>query len=244
MKKYCLVTTYYCNNCGEPNKEFLKSKFNYDGELEDIYVNFSNKFLHNDFSIIPNVGITKRKDLVYGKIFLLKEYVETNILNKYEYICHIDFSDTKFNSSYLEMMKKFEATNEDIVISTEKTIWPFIDELRKWTSEPLEEKEFTYLNSGAIIAKTDFFYKILCELIDICLTQNIDFWDDQGVWQYYDLLVSKLNKDYNCEYFFSTALLDDSYYILEEKKIKTKFNTIPFLIHDNSSFSLNLINMI
>lgn len=244
MKKYCLITTYYCNGCGEPDKGFLKNKFNYDGELEDIYVNFSNEFSYNNFSIIPEVGITKRKDLVYGKIFLLKEYIEKNILGKYEYLCHIDFSDTKFNSSFLEMMKKFEDTNEDIIVSTEKPAWPYIDELRKWTTEPLEEQEFKYLNSGGIISRTEYFYDMLRKLIEICLTQQIDFWDDQGVWQYYDICISKLNKDYNCEYFFCTALLDNSYYSLDDKKIKTKFNTVPYLIHDNSSFSLNLINII
>jgi hypothetical protein len=39
-------------------------------------------------------------------------------------------------------------------------------------------------------------------------------------------------------------LLDESYYTIENKIIKTKFNTEPYLIHDNSSFSLNLIKKI
>ena len=34
------------------------------------------------------------------------------------------------------------------------------------------------------------------------------------------------------------------YSFVENKTIKTKFNTEPYLIHDNSSFSLNLIKKI
>jgi len=88
------------------------------------------------------------------------------------------------------------------------------------------------------------FYNYLVNLIDLCLNSNIDFWDDQGVWQYYNLAIKELNADKNCKYFFSTALLDESYYSIENNLIKTKFNTYPYLIHDNSSFSLNLINKI
>lgn len=242
MKKYSLITTSFCTNCAEPSKELLKHKFNYDGDIEDIFVNFSNLFSPFDFTKIPNIGISKRRDLVYGKIFRLKSFIEDNILGEYEFLCHIDYSDTKFCGSFLEMMNKFEQTNEDLIISTEKTAWPYIYEINKWSNTNLEESEFTFLNSGAVISKTENFYNTLIKLSDICLNSNIDFWDDQGVWQYYDLNISELKKDHKCEFFFSTALLDNTYYSIDNNKIKTKFNTIPYLIHDNSSFSLNLIN--
>lgn len=244
MKKYSLITTSFCSNCSEPNKTQLKNKFNYDGDENDIYVNFSNEFSPFDFTKIPNVGNSKRKDLVYGKLFLLREFIKKNILGEYEYLCHVDYSDTKFCGSFLEMMEKFSLSGNDLIISTEKNAWPYIHEINKWTNKTLEENEFTFLNSGAVISKTEIFYKILDNLINICLTINFDFWDDQGVWQYYDICVSPLNKDTNCEYFFSTALLDSTYYFIDNFKIKTKFNTIPYLIHDNSSFSLNLIKTI
>lgn len=242
MKKYSLITTSFCSNCSEPNKEHLKTKFKYDGEVDDIYVNFSNKYSPFDFTNIPNVGISKRKDLVYGKIFQLKTFIEDNILDKYEYVCHIDYSDTKFCGSFIEMMDKFSQTGKDLIISTEKSVWPYLHEINKWTDKNLEEKEFTFLNSGAVVAKTKFFYDMLITLSEICLNKNIDFWDDQGVWQYYDIIHNQLDKDTNCEYFFSTALLDNTYYSIDNGRIKTKFNTKPYLIHDNSSFSLNLIN--
>jgi hypothetical protein len=244
MKKHSVITTYYCNGCHEISQEHLKSKFNFDGDVEDIYVNFSNKFDPFNMEEIPNIGITGRKDLVYGKIFLLRKFIEENILGKYEYLTHIDFSDTKFSRSSNDMIDKFIQSGEDIVVSTEKNCWPYIHEVSKWMGEPMDEKEFFYLNSGAIISKTNTFYELIKELENICLTTNIDFWDDQGVWQYYHLKIKELNTDKNCDYFFSTAMLDDSYYTIENKKIKTKFNTEPYLIHDNSSFSLNLIKKI
>jgi len=58
------------------------------------------------------------------------------------------------------------------------------------------------------------------------------------------LKIEKLNADTNCEYFFSTSELDETYYTIENNKIKTKFETYPYLIHDNGSFNLNLISKI
>lgn len=243
MKKYALATTYYGMNCECPTNDQIKERFNYDGDINDLFINFSNKFdpwNKNDL----NVGNTGRKDLVYGKIFLLKDFIKQNILEKYEYICHIDFNDTKFSRSFISMMNEFESTNEDFIISTEKTCWPHIDIVNKWINYHIEEKEFYYVNSGAIISKTEKYYEYLVKLSDICLSSNIDFWDDQGVWQYYNLKIENLNSDKYCKYFFSTGLLDDSYYTIEDKLVKTKFGTYPYLIHDNSSFSLNLTQKI
>lgn len=79
---------------------------------------------------------------------------------------------------------------------------------------------------------------------EICLSTNIDFWDDQGVWQYYSVKENNIKKDEVSKYFFSTSELDETYYKLENKIITTKFGTEPFLIHDNSSFSLNLTKKI
>jgi hypothetical protein len=55
----------------------------------------------------------------------------------------------------------------------------------------LENKEFDFVNSGAIISKTDVFYNYLVKLTELCLENKIDFWDDQGVWQFYNLTVKK-----------------------------------------------------
>jgi hypothetical protein len=243
MKKYALATTYYCTNCSCPTKEQLKERFNYDGDLEDLYINFSNQFDPWNKDHL-NIGQSGRKDLVYGKIFLLRDFVKDNILGKYEYICHIDYSDARFARSYMEMMNEFESTNDNFIISTEKICWPYLDTVKQWIDYPIEEKEFEYINSGAIISKTEIYYDYLVKLANVCLEQNIDFWDDQGVWQYYNLKIKNFNSDKVSKYFFSTALLDESYYTLENKLVKTKFGTYPYLIHDNSSFSLNLIDKI
>lgn len=244
MKKYSLITTLYGYNIEKPSINELIAKFNYDGYVEDFYVNFSKKFSPQNFEQIPNVGMSKRKDLIYGKIFLLKKFLITNILNKYEYVCHVDFSDIKFNQSFLSMMEKFIISKMDFIISTEKNAWPYIQEMQKWVNSEINRKEFEFLNSGALISKTNLLIEYLDELEKICLNTNIDFWDDQGVWQYYDLKIENLNKDTKTEFFFSTALLDENYYEIVNNKIKTKFGYIPYILHDNSSFSLNLTQKI
>ena len=244
MNKYSLITTYYTFNSSCPSTADVKSKFNYDGDVEHLYINFSDQFdpWHKDHL---NVGESGRRDLVYGKIFLLKEFIEKYILNKYEYLCHVDFSDIKFARSFIEMMDNFKEEKQDFIISTEKICWPFLQHMQKITeNSSLQEEEFTYVNSGAIISKTDIFYNYLLQLIDLCLHSKLDFWDDQGVWQYFHIAISKLNTDNTCKYFFSTGMLDNTYYYIKNNKIFTKFNTQPYIIHDNSSFSLNLTRTI
>lgn len=243
MKKYALATTYYCKNCVCPTKEYLKTRFNYDGNAEDIHINFSNDFDPWNKEHL-NVGASGRKDLVYAKIFMLRDFIKDTILGNYEYVCHIDYSDTKFARSFIEMMNEFESTNQDFIISTEKICWPYIDTVKKWIDYPIQDIEFEYVNSGAVISRANVYYDYLTTLADLCLHSEIDFWDDQGVWQYYNVKIKNLNSDKIAKYFFSTALLDDSYYRMEGNMIVTKFGTVPYLIHDNSSFSLNLINKI
>jgi hypothetical protein len=241
MKKNALVTTFYCSNCKKPNITDIKKKFNYNGKDEDLFINFSDYFDPFNPNLIPNVGNSKRRDLIYGKIFKLRKFIEDNISGKYENLLHIDFSDTKFVRGFDELFDKFIESKKNIIISTEKNCWPYIEVVSNWVNKKLEPNEFHFLNSGAIISKTEKFLNILKKLEDLCLSKSIDFWDDQGVWQYYDLMIETLDKDLNSEYFFSTAFLDDSYYSIEKGKLKTRFNTYPFIIHDNSSFSLNLI---
>lgn len=243
MKKYCLITTYYGKDVLCPSKEETKSRFNYDADYDDLYINFNNTFDPWNKDHL-NVGKSNRKDLIYGKIFLLKDFIQNNILNKYEFICHIDYSDTKFAKSFLEMMSLFEVSGKDFIIATEKTCWPYLEVTQAWTTKKLLPAEFFYINSGCIISKTKIFIDYLNKLIDLCLNTNIDFWDDQGVWQYYNLVINKLPSDLTCKYFFCTALLDNTYYSMDHNQIKTKFNTYPYIIHDNSSFSLNLISNI
>jgi len=242
MKKYALITTFYCMGCECPQKIDARNRFNYDGSLDDIFINFSNEFDPWHFDKCENT--TGRRDLITGKLFMLRDFVKNNILNNYEYICHIDYSDTRFARSFIEMMEEFERSKQDFIISTEKICWPYFDSVKKWVNYELENKEFEFVNSGAIISKTEVFYNYLVKLTELCLENKIDFWDDQGVWQFYNLTVEKLNADKICYYFFSTALLDNTYYTIEGKKIKTKFGTYPYLVHDNSSFSLNLIDKI
>lgn len=243
MKKYCLISTFYCKDCITPSKEESILRFNYDGNKEDFFINFSNEFDPWHYEKINNI-FTKRKDLVYGKIILLKQFIEQNILGKYEYICHIDYSDTKFIRSFLEMMKNFESENLDFIISTEKNCWPYFDVVKTWVQYDIPNTEFEYVNSGAIIAKTEKFLFYLEKLSSLSLNSNINFWDDQGVWQFYNLTEEKINSDKSCKYFFSTAHLDNSYFEIKDNILTTKFGTQPYLIHDNSSFSLNLRNVI
>jgi hypothetical protein len=242
--KNAIITTYYCNGCNEPSKEECKQRFGYDINSEDFFINFSNDFDPFNYSNIPNVGITKRKDLVFGKIFRLKKFMENNILGKYDNILHIDYSDTKFARSSIQLFEDFILSGEDIIISTEKNCWPYINTVSQWFNTTLEPKEFYYVNSGAVISKVEKFYEIINKLEEICLSTNIDFWDDQGVWQFVSIKENNIKKDEESNYFFSTAELDETYYKLENRIITTKFGTQPYLIHDNSSFSLNLTKKI
>ena len=73
--KNAIISTYYCLSCQEPPKSECRTRFGYDIEDEDFYLNFSNDFNPFDFSNISDVGVSKRKDLVFGKIFRLKTFI-------------------------------------------------------------------------------------------------------------------------------------------------------------------------
>jgi hypothetical protein len=242
MKKSCLITTFYSLNKSCPSKIDLKEKFRCDCLVDDIHINYSDYFDPWNSNHLK-VGDSKRKDLVYGKIFMLRDYIKENILGKYEIICHIDYNDVKFARSFIEMIDLFDESKKMICMATEKQCWPDIEVVSQWNPIVSELDEFHHINSGCILSKTEVLLHHLEKLVEICLNKKIDFWDDQGVWQYYNSL-AKIDLDTRCEYFFCTALLDNNYFTKEGGKIKTKFGTLPYIIHDNSSFSLNLTQQI
>ena len=249
MNQYCFITTSYCCGCHEPTKEYIKNRFNIDAELTSIFVNFSNDFSPNDYTKMPFVGATKRRDLVYGKIFKLYDFIVNCVENKFEYICHFDFNDTFFCRSATEMMDKFISEGKDFLICAEKPCWPYIDTVMRWGVPtrhiPQADTNIAnYLNSGVIIAKTSYLLQILNKLKELCLTKSIDFWDDQGVWQYYYFYMNQeLNVDYDSEYTICTSFLKDDNFSLENNKVVVNNckKSTPFIIHDNSSFSAILI---
>jgi hypothetical protein len=249
MKKYCFITTSYCSGCDEPSKEFVINHFNLNSDINSVFVNFSSEFSPNDYSKIPFIGATKRRDLAYGKIFKLYDFLVANIENKFEYVCHFDFSDTYFCRSATEMMDKFIHSSQDFLICAEKPCWPYYDTVINWGQPKTslindDSKIANFLNSGVLISKTSVLLEHLKKLKDLCLTSNIDFWDDQGVWQYYyNFIDNNLNVDFNSEYTICTAFLKEEDFIIRDKTIfvNNELKSKPYIIHDNSSFSANLI---
>jgi len=250
MNNFCFVTTSYCDNCQEPSINDIKAKFNIDSDVSNIFVNFSNEFSPYNHIKIPAIGASRRKDLVYGKIFKLHEFLKKNIEGKYNYVCHFDFSDTVFCRSATEMMNKFISENREFLMCAEKPCWPYFDTVVRWGKPNTrlindDSKIANFLNSGVIIAKTAILISLLEKLIKICLEVDIDFWDDQGVWQYYyNFVDNSLPIDFKSDYTVCTAFLKDENFIFEDNKIfvRNEWKSQPYIIHDNSSFSANLIH--
>ena len=119
MKKSCLITTFYSKSQKCPSKLCLKEKFGCDCLIDDIHINYSDSFDPWNSDHLQ-AGDSKRKDLVYGKIFMLRDYIEENILGKYEIICHVDYNDVKFSRSFAEMIESFDKSKKSICIATEK----------------------------------------------------------------------------------------------------------------------------
>lgn len=249
MNNFCFVTTSYCENCEELSSQHLKLKFNIDCSEDNVFANFSNNFSPFNHSNIPNIGATRRKDLVYGKIFKLYDFLENKIKNNFEYVCHFDFSDTIFCRSAEKMMNKFINEKKEFLICAEKPCWPYFDAVIKWGTPVTnlindDSKIANFLNSGVIISKTSILLCLLEKLKHICLTSNIDFWDDQGVWQYYyNFIDNSLPVDFNSEFTICTAFLKEDNFKIEDKKliVNNEHRTLPYIIHDNSSFSANLV---
>ena len=227
MKKIALMTVLFdFPNHYEPS--FYKNALNY--------------FDKEDIHVVRHTQLINPMSSYYEKLFFYKtvkllEYLEKNILGKYEYILFLDGTDTNFIKSPENVIEKFLKLNCSIVMGAEMGLWPPTNYTHLYEKKRVIS-ESKYLNSGTYFGHTD---KIVFHLRDIIEKEYQTGIDDQGRWTIQYLLNDDIIIDQEKDFFFSTY--NTGKYVKIENYSVELINSDAFVIHDNGPHNDDTIKL-
>jgi hypothetical protein len=224
------------------NIALITSLFDYPQNYEpSFYKNALKCFDSKDIHIVRNSGLLENASyydkLYYYKIVKVFEYIENNIIGKYEYILFLDATDTNFIKPIENIIQKFKQLNCSIVMGAEKGLWPPTNYNHLYENKRMIN-DTKYLNSGTYFGYTE---KIQHHLRDIMEKEYQTGIDDQGRWAIQYLLNDDIIIDQERNFFFSTLDSKDSV-IVDDEKIYL-LNSDAFVIHDNGPINENTIKL-
>jgi len=220
----------------------LTSLFDYpENYLPSFYKNALKYFEKEDIHVVRNNGILKEGSY-YDKLYFYKtvkvlEYLEQNIIGKYEYILFLDATDTNFIKSPKKIIEQFELLKCSVVLGAEKGLWPPTNYTHLYETKNITG-DTKYLNSGTYFGYTE---KIVFHLKDIIEKEYQTGIDDQGRWTIQYLLNDDLQIDQNRNFFFSTLDSKDLVRINEDKVELIGCDAC--IIHDNGPFNETTIKL-
>ena len=226
MKKIALVTAL----------------FDYPEHYEpSFYKNALKYFSPEDIHVVRNNGLITNGSY-YDKLFFYKtvkvlEYLEENVVGKYEYVLFLDATDTNFIKSPEGIIEKFHSLNCSIVMGAEKGLWPPTNFVHLYQNKRAIN-ESKYLNSGTYLGYTD---KVIYHLKDIIEKEHQTGIDDQGRWSIQYLLHDDIIIDQERDFFFSTHETKDEV-IIEGKEVSLG-DLDACIIHDNGPFGDKTIKL-
>jgi hypothetical protein len=224
------------------NVALITALFDYPDYYEPtFYKNALKYFLPEDIHIVRNSGLITDGSY-YDKLFFYKtvkvlEYIELNIVGKYDYILFLDATDTNFIKSPEGIVEKFNTLNCSVVMGAEKGLWPPTNYTHLYENKRVIN-DSKYLNSGTYFGYTD---KIVHHLKDIIEKEYQTGIDDQGRWSIQYLLNDDIIIDQERDFFFSTLDTKDSVKI--ENNEVLLLNLGAYIIHDNGPHNENTIKL-
>jgi hypothetical protein len=224
------------------NIALITALFDYPEYYEpSFYKNALKYFSPEDIHVVRNSGLITDGSY-YDKLFFYKtvkvlEYIESNIVGKYDYILFLDATDTNFIKSPEGIIEKFQSLNCSLIMGAEKGLWPPTNYTHLYENKRTIN-DSKYLNSGTYFGYTD---KIVNHLKDIIEKEYQTGIDDQGRWTIQYLLNDDIIIDQEREFFFSTLDTKDSVKI--EGKEVSLLNLGAYIIHDNGPYTENTIKL-
>jgi hypothetical protein len=224
------------------NIALITALFDYPEYYEpSFYKNALKYFSSEDIHVVRNSGLITDGSY-YDKLFFYKtvkvlEYIESNIVGKYDYILFLDATDTNFIKSPEGIIEKFQSLNCSLIMGAEKGLWPPTNYTHLYENKRTIN-DSKYLNSGTYFGYTD---KIVNHLKDIIEKEYQTGIDDQGRWTIQYLLNDDIIIDQEREFFFSTLDTKDSVKI--EGKEVSLLNLSAYIIHDNGPYTENTIKL-
>ena len=173
----------------------------------------------------------------YFRIRKFISFIESEILNKYDYFVLLDATDVGYVGNIDKIPKIMEEYNCDILFGGERNNWPNTD----W-SYLYETKEhntpYRFLNAGVFCAKPNEFINH----IHTILSRGFFGLCDQGNWQIEYLLTEGIKIDYNNKLVLNTYLAKDDTSI-DGDVVLFKINKQIF-VHDNGGYNDETIKLL
>jgi hypothetical protein len=205
------------------------------------YKNALKYFSPEDIYVVRHSGLivdgSYYDKLYYYKTIKLLDYIESNIVGKYDYILFLDATDTNFIKSPEGIIEKFKSLDCSIIMGAEKGLWPPTNYTHLYEKKRAIN-DIKYLNSGTYFGYTD---KIIYHLRDIIEKEYQTGIDDQGRWTIQYLLNDDIIIDQERNFFFST--LDTKNNIIIEDSKVSLLDLDAFIIHDNGPQTENTIKL-
>lgn len=209
------------------------------------YENAKKYFNEQDIHVVRNNGLVTEGSY-YDKLYFYKipkvlEYIEENIIGKYDFILFLDATDTNFYSSPEDIINMFNRKNCSIIMGAEKGLWPPTSYTHMYENKNIAS-EYKYLNSGTYFGRVDSIVEHMRKIIEKGYDNGID---DQGKWTIEYLLHDDIIIDSNCEFFMSTYK-SKKHITIENNVVKIQ-NYNPIIVHDNGPYddeTLKITNLI
>ena len=196
-----------------------------------------------DVHIIRNSGLISSESyydkLYHYKIVMVLDYIQKNIVGKYEYILFLDATDTAIMKPLEGIIEKFNNLNCSVILGAEKGIWPHTTYTYLY-SEKRIDSEYKYLNSGTYFGYTEKVAYYLNDIIEKEYQLGID---DQGKWTIEYLLNDDILIDQECEFFFSTYNSKDKIIIGDNDNVILD-NINAYIVHDNGPHNEETIKLV
>lgn len=221
----------------------ITSIFDYPEHFEPpFYKNALKYFKPENIHILRNSDLISRERSLYDKLYhykvvILKEYLENNIIGKYEYILFMDGTDTNFIKDPIDIVDKFNDLKCSVILGAEKTMWPNTEYSHLYEKKRIDT-EYKFLNSGTYFGKSTDILKHLNSIIERDCCKGID---DQGQWSIEYLLSDDVMIDQECNFFFST--LDSKNKITENNGEYILKDVNAYIVHDNGPYTENTIKL-
>lgn len=167
----------------------------------------------------------------------LLKFIESNIIDKYDYFILLDATDVGYVGGIQNIPKIMEEYKCDILFGGERNLWPNTDYSFKYENKK-NLSQYKYLNAGVFCAKPLPFVNH----VEKILQRNLTGICDQGNWQIEYLLNSDIEIDYHNKLVLNTYLAKDDI-IVSGNNIQFKTNT-PIFVHDNGGFNDQTIKIV
>jgi hypothetical protein len=164
------------------------------------------------------------------------EFVETNILNKYDYFVLLDATDVGYVGNIDTIPKILDEYQCNILFGAEMNLWPNTDYSHLHDDKKIKTV-YKFLNAGVFCAKPQYFISHVKNIID----RGLFGLCDQGNWQIEYLLNTDIELDYNNKLVLNTYLAKNDINI-NENVITFNTNT-PIFVHDNGGYNEDTIKI-